>query len=281
MKLSWPSSLARAFSRVALACVLALATGATGSALAFDLGLVMPAVPSAGLVAKRQLTPSSQPQLTSALLQAYVERQSALRAFDAFGVDGGGKLTEDVLSSYIARKRNPALEAIAAVQLDLRPSISPDVLADYVQTGFHWTGEKIEVATKEKDCLAMAIYHEARGESTDGQMAVGNVIVNRALSKKFPSTLCGVIFENADKGRYRCQFTFACDGRSDVGTERKAWAKAEQLADEIYRKFAQGKAPGILPNTALYYHTRAVSPDWSSRFTRVASIGAHLFYASN
>ena len=134
---------------------------------------------------------------------------------------------------------------------------------------------------RDLDCLAQAIYHEARGESQVGQLAVANVIVNRARSGKFPSTLCGVIYQNADKGRHRCQFTFACDGRSDAPGERHAWARSAALAQEVYAEFALGDAVGAVPGSALYYHTTAVRPSWANTYSAVAQIGSHIFYSPN
>ena len=91
-------------------------------------------------------------------------------------------------------------------------------------------------------------------------MAVANVIVNRAMSRKFPSTICGVVFQNAEKGRYKCQFTFACDGRSDMGNERRAWNRSAQLAEAAFREFQQGKRPGIVPSIgALLPHDRGAA----------------------
>ena len=114
------------------------------------------------------------------------------------------------------------------------PSVSADLLADYVQSGYQPTAKRVEYANSERECLAQAIYHEARGETATGQRAVANVIVNRARSSKFPGSLCGVIYQNADKGRYRCQFTFACDGRDDTPGERRAWARSmAALAAEL------------------------------------------------
>jgi spore germination cell wall hydrolase CwlJ-like protein len=101
------------------------------------------------------------------------------------------------------------------------------------------------------------------------------------MSKKFPSTLCGVVFQNADQGRYRCQFTFACDGRSDFGTEKGAWNRATKMAQVAFREFQAGDRPGVIPNSALYYHTTAVSPSWSNKFHKVATIGSHMFYSTN
>jgi spore germination cell wall hydrolase CwlJ-like protein len=93
--------------------------------------------------------------------------------------------------------------------------------------------------------------------------------------------LCGVIYQNADKGRYRCQFTFACDGRSDAPRERRAWNRSMQLAKDVYAEYAQGEGVGSLPKSALFYHTTAVSPSWASVYTRVAQIGSHIFYSPN
>jgi spore germination cell wall hydrolase CwlJ-like protein len=112
-------------------------------------------------------------------------------------------------------------------------------------------------------------------------MAVANVIVNRARSGKFPSTICGVIYQNAEKGYHRCQFTFACDGRSDAPGERRAWARSAALAQEVYAEFATGDAVGAIPGSALYYHTTNVNPSWANTYSAVAKIGSHIFYSPN
>lgn len=220
-----------------------------------------------------------EPQLTPELLSAYVQRQRELSSFSHFDVEAPGRLTEDLLSSYIAKQRNPALEAIE--DADTTPQLTPSLLSAYIEGGFKPTEVKVQLADEEMLCLTQAIYHEARGEPESGQMAVANVIVNRAMSRKFPQTICGVVFQNADKGRYKCQFTFACDGRSDMGTEQRAWSRAQRLAEAAFREFQRGERPNIVPNTTLYYHTTAVRPNWSHTFNRVAAIGSHLFYAVN
>ena len=157
------------------------------------------------------------------------------------------------------------------------PSVNEDMLARYVHDQFEPTDKKVRRASDEKLCLSKAIYHEARGESDNGQWAVANVIINRALSKRFPTTMCGVIYQNANQGRYRCQFSFACDGQPDMATEREAWVKANRIAAAAYSEFQHGQRPGIVPSSALYYHTTSVSTDWG--FKRVAQIGAHVFYS--
>jgi len=251
---------------------------------AFDLDLkILPASFSPAIAKVRAQPPlvDRQVELTSELLQAYVDRQQKLKSFDGFDVEPDSSLTETVLLSYIARQRNDALEAIEDAEIERKRALTADVLVEYAQDSFVPTVKRLKQAEDEVLCLTQAIYHEARGESESGQLAVVNIIINRAMSKKYPNTICGVVFQNADKGRYRCQFTFACDGRSDFGTERKAWNRAAKLAGDAYREYRIGQRPGVLPSSAMYYHTTAVAPKWSHTFRRVAAIGSHVFYASN
>ena len=248
-----------------------------------DLVAVVPAAFSPAVAIKReQFYAATQPVLTNDLLAAYVARKQALESFDAFDVEARQtQLTEAMLSSYIENRRNRALEAIETVDVTARPALSAAVLTAYAEKAYVPTVKKVKLAEGEKLCLAQAIYHEARGESREGQLAVANVIINRALSKKYPSSICGVVFQNADKGRYKCQFTFACDGRSDIGRERTAWNRSVKLAEDAFYEYQQGERPGVIPNSALFYHTTAVAPKWSHTFRRVAAIGSHVFYSQN
>lgn len=223
------------------------------------------------------------PALTPQLLAAYVARQQELKSFKGFEVPAATpEITPDMLMGYITRRQNQALDAIETVDIGSdAAALTSDVLASYAEDGFIPTVKRVKLADSERNCLAQAIYHEARGEPKEGQLAVANVVINRAMSKKYPTTICGVVFQNADKGKFKCQFTFACDGRSDNGTERAAWNRALDLADEAFREFQNGRRPGVVPNSVLYYHTTAVSPSWSDKFRRVASIGDHIFYSAN
>jgi spore germination cell wall hydrolase CwlJ-like protein len=259
------------------------ATTVSAEETMMDSGLVFPAPMTQAVAAKRQqYFETTQPQLTPALLAAYVQRKQQLQSFNGFDVaPTGAELTEAVLSSYIAKRRNDALDAIESVDSTTGPALTPSVLVAYAETKFVPTAKKVKLADSERMCLAQAIYHEARGESVDGQMAVANVIINRAFSKKYPTTICGVVFQNADRGKYKCQFTFACDGRSDIGTERAAWSRSVKMAEDAFAAFQQGERPGVVPNSVLFYHTTAVAPKWSNSFRRVAAIGSHIFYSQN
>lgn len=122
------------------------------------------------------------------------------------------------------------------------------------------------------ECLAKALYFEARGESVRGIFAVGEVILNRVDSNAYPDTLCDVI--NQGTGRlYACQFSYTCDGRAEVISEQTAW----QNVGKVARLLIDG-APRELTDGATHYHTRAVSPSWAKRFPRTAAIGSHYFY---
>jgi hypothetical protein len=233
--------------------------------------------------------PAGKQPLTPALLSNYVERQKELRAVHVLAYGEPQELNSEVLMGYIARGSlgtNSAVSAIASFASPsetpkAEPALNPSSLAAYVETGYQPVEKRVEKANAERDCLAQAIYHEARGESEAGQLAVANVIVNRARSGKFQSTLCGVIYQNAEKGRYRCQFTFACDGRSDAAGERRAWARSAALAQDVYAEFATGENVGAVPGSTLYYHTTGVRPSWSSTYNAVAKIGSHIFYSPN
>jgi len=121
-------------------------------------------------------------------------------------------------------------------------------------------------------CLTEALYFEARGESARGLFAVGEVIMNRVDSGRFPNSLCGVIHQGTGR-QFACQFTYTCDGAAEVINEQGAWDRVGKVA----RLLIDG-APRDLTDGATYYHTRAVSPRWSRIFDRTASIGAHYFY---
>jgi spore germination cell wall hydrolase CwlJ-like protein len=130
-----------------------------------------------------------------------------------------------------------------------------------------------ETRLAEKDCLARAIYFEARSEPEAGQIAVANVILNRVKSKTYPNTICGVVYEGAHRMN-SCQFSFACDGKQDIPRGRKEWRKAMHLADRAMA----GDAYVRVVSTATHYHADYVNPRWASAMKRLIKIGRHIFY---
>ncbi len=130
------------------------------------------------------------------------------------------------------------------------------------------------IAEKQVACLAKAIYFEARGEPEKGQKAVARVIMNRVASKAYPNTICGVVYQNHTR-RNACQFSFACDGHSDVVREKSAWSRAKSVAKDV----VEGRGVPAAIFTATHYHADYVHPRWASRLRRLSKIGNHIFYA--
>ena len=125
-------------------------------------------------------------------------------------------------------------------------------------------------------CLAEALYFEARGETLKGQFAVAEVILNRRDSRRFPNSVCAVIGQGSTTGKkYACQFSYKCDGRAEVFSEGGAYIQVGKVA----RLMLDGKARNLTKG-AMFYHTGAVSPKWSRKFTRTAKVGSHYFYRS-
>lgn len=122
------------------------------------------------------------------------------------------------------------------------------------------------------ECLAEALYFEARGETVKGQFAVAEVIMNRVRVSQFPDSICGVVNQGTGR-RYQCQFTYTCDGRDEVIANKQAYERVAKVA----RAVIDG-AGGSLTDGATYYHTTAVRPSWSRKFTKTTRIGVHLFY---
>lgn len=134
-------------------------------------------------------------------------------------------------------------------------------------------GAAVTVDRHELRCLATAIYFEARGESERGQRAVAEVVLARVRTPGWPKTICGVVYQGAH-GKSGCQFSFACDGRSDVG-HGAAWIGAKDIAAEAMQS---SDDPTVPLRNAIYFHAKGVHPSWSKHMIRVALIGSHIFY---
>lgn len=122
-----------------------------------------------------------------------------------------------------------------------------------------------DTVDREEECLAAATYFEAKSEPLDGQLAVARVILNRAKSGRFPSSMCGVVFQPS-------QFSFV-RGRGFPAIARggRDWREAVAIA-HIAREGLWD--PSV--SNALYFHARHVAPRW--RLARVGTVGNHVFY---
>jgi len=144
-------------------------------------------------------------------------------------------------------------------------------------------------------CLATNIYHEARGESTVGKIAVGLVVLNRVENRKWPDSICEVVYEGpkreswetkqnlslSDNDRIyypvknKCQFSWYCDGLSDdINYTTHEWAVSLQVSEKL---LSTDKFKGLLEG-ATHYHTINVSPTWRLKMTLITRIDNHLFY---
>jgi len=109
-------------------------------------------------------------------------------------------------------------------------------------------------------CLARNIYHEARGESYIGKLAVAKVTINRTKDPKFPRTICGVVYQPG-------QFSWTALGPR----------KTDQESIRIAQRAIQGRHE-LSRFDALYFHNKSVSPAWARKFKKIKTIGTHAFY---
>ncbi|MCP4009373.1 MAG: cell wall hydrolase [Proteobacteria bacterium] len=123
------------------------------------------------------------------------------------------------------------------------------------------------ISGQELGCLAMNIYHEARGEPEKGKLAVAAVTMNRVKSKYYPNTVCEVVWQNK-------QFSWTeLKHKYHTVTDTKAWINAIEIAQLF---IDGGNWPGV--GEATHYHTVAVSPNWRDDDQLVGQVGNHLFY---
>ncbi len=129
----------------------------------------------------------------------------------------------------------------------------------------------------EIECLARAIYFEARSESTAGQHAVARVVLNRVDSAYYPDTVCDVVYQNRHM-RNACQFSFACDGTNLAIKEEPAFEKAMALASVNYGCDSDCRAWKGDVARSTHYHADYVNPLWSAKLERTGKVGRHIFY---
>ena len=140
-----------------------------------------------------------------------------------------------------------------------------------------WQAKNLE---EEIRCLAMNIYFEAKNQDVAGQIAVGNVTINRLLDPAFPDTICDVVWEkrrHPKTGRWVAQFSWTWDGKRDKPTDMKQWESIQRLAGAM---LAEGSLFNFYDITdgADHYHALYVKPYWRKKMYVVVVIGDHKFY---
>lgn len=128
--------------------------------------------------------------------------------------------------------------------------------------------------------LAKNIYFEARSEPMEGWFGVAFVTMNRVNSPKYPNTIKDVVTQGLSdsKGnmiRWKCQFSWYCDGQSDRPTDLISYYKILAFTERflMYRNQLEDNTFG-----AMYYHADYVDPYWNKEFNVTARIGRHIFY---
>jgi hypothetical protein len=137
---------------------------------------------------------------------------------------------------------------------------------------FNLTAEGVLDEARAIDCMTAAIYYEAGFESLDGQRAVAQVVINRLRNPLFPKTVCGVVFQGAERTT-GCQFTFTCDGALGREPQKEVWDRARKVAEAALHGYVMKKV-----GNATHYHADYVAPYWSPTLVKVAVIGQHIFY---
>ena len=130
-------------------------------------------------------------------------------------------------------------------------------------------------------CMALNIYHEANNQSMLGQIAVGQVVMNRVADSRFPDNVCDVVtqavtYKGTDKPvLHKCQFSWFCDGKKDEPKyDSKEWRYAQEYASIVLSHTI------VLDVTegATHYHATYVRPAWAKTKTKTTRIDRHIFY---
>lgn len=121
---------------------------------------------------------------------------------------------------------------------------------------------------KEIKCLTNNILYEARGEGVKGMLAVADVTMNRVKSKRFPNTICGVVYQP-----HQFSWTKQPKQRLKSLELQVEYVLARQLAIARTKGYHKGLTKG-----STFYHNHSVSPRWASKMKNVKTIKNHKFY---
>ena len=181
------------------------------------------------------------------------------------------KPADTITVAKIALQVVPQPPQTGAVKIALAPANTAAVALRQVAPRSPLVGSV--TSEKEMKCLAEAVYFESRSEPERGQAGVAQVVLNRSRSGVYPSTVCGVVYQN--RHRYlACQFTFACEGKSLRITEPGAWSTAVRIAKDV----AEGRTYLAGVGNATHYHANYVRPWWARHMDKREKVGKHIFY---
>ena len=210
--------------------------------------------------------------------------QAAVKALDVTSAAQPISAATQTVTNAVARPAIAATTAVAtlsgavlqaeparAVTVQLTPAIATEAAwlykngwPLYALVDKYSAGSPLD---EQGNCLATAVYFEARGESLDGQLAVARVVMNRAASGRYPPDYCSVVKQPA-------QFSFVRHGEfPSIDTNSAAWARAQGVA-----RIAMANVVPSIDSNVLWYHATYVAPSWGHRLNMVEKIGLHIFY---
>lgn len=224
--------------------------------------------------------------LASAAPAQTAQPSIATAAVEAAAVDTPAKPLGTAASPVVTVVRQAVTSAASAVSTAVgnvlgvtpKPTARPDIPKEAAWLhsngwGLYALVDRYAAATnapaldEQANCIAVAIYHEARGESVEGQLAVARVIMNRAASGKYPPSWCATV-------KQPWQFSFVRNYQFPyTDQDCDAWRKAVAIT-----RLAVNDVIPSLSNDVLWYHADYVAPSWGRRLTRVNKIGTHIFY---
>ena len=146
----------------------------------------------------------------------------------------------------------------------VRPAVSHETLWPLI-----WANLQGAPLDEEMNCVATAVYFEARGEQIEGQLAVAEVVLNRVASKRYPDTICEVVEQP-----WQFSFVNATGSIPEADRSSKAWKKAVAIST-----IALDKLAGEVSEDVLWYHADYVAPSWGKRLDREKKVGVHIFYS--
>lgn len=213
----------------------------------------------------------------AAMLVLFVTTITSLAVRDP-GADAALAL-ERAQSSRVAELREAAAETSATQlrpvapqdALTINAAIPTSNLANPAARPFRMTGTSAD-RLRSLECLTAAIYYEAARETTDGQRAVAQVVLNRVRHPAYPASVCGVVFEGARRNT-GCQFSFTCDGSLRRAPMASYWERARAVAEAALNGYVHAPV-----GWATHYHANYVVPYWASSLIKAATIGNHIFY---
>jgi len=167
------------------------------------------------------------------------------------------KLEFQTLGALEAQKLNASIPTVRGLLRAVQPFYLPVAAPEY---------------NRALRCLTQAVYYEAALEPTDGQQAVAQVVLNRLRDPNYPNTVCGVVYEGAERVT-GCQFSFTCDGSLARAPVTWAWRRSESVARAALNGYVARQV-----GTATHYHADYVLPYWSPTLGKITQIGAHIFY---